>query len=73
MAHRPPDLLADLDDVLAEVRTWRGQRRRADVKGRRGWVQVELPPKMTERARRALGRELRLRYGERLSPTRSGP
>ena len=48
-----------------------GPRRRADVKGARGWVQVVLPPKMTERTRRALGRELRRRYGERVRPARS--
>jgi hypothetical protein len=48
-----------------------GSRRRADVKGRRGWVQVDLPEKMTDRDRRALGRELRRRYGERGSPART--
>jgi hypothetical protein len=95
MAHCPTDLLSDLGDLLAEVRTWAGvvekqpavfylrrqpflhfhllpgPRRRADVKGRRGWVQVKLPEKMTDRARARLGRELRRRYGERVSPARS--
>ena len=92
MAHCPPALLADLSDLLAEVRTWPGvvekqpaifylrrapflhfhlfpgPRRRADVKGRHGWVQVDLPPRMTARTRGALGRELRRRYGERVGP-----
>ena len=91
MAHCPPALLGDLQDLLAEVRAWPGvvekrpcifylrrepflhfhlfpgPRRRADVKGRRGWVQVELPRKMTDRARSALGREIRQRYAERMT------
>jgi hypothetical protein len=95
MAHCPPELLADLGDLLADVRSWPGvvekrpavfylrrepflhfhlfpgPRRRADVKGRRGWVQLELPPKMTDRARRVLDRELRRHYGERLELIRS--
>ena len=94
MAHCPPALLADLSDLLAEVRTWPGvvekrpaifylrrapflhfhlfpgPRRRADVKGRRDWVQVELPQKMTDRARGGLGRELRRRYRERVTPAK---
>ena len=45
-----------------------GPRRRADVKGRSRWVQIELPVAMTDRSRRALGRELRRRYGERMRP-----
>ena len=48
-----------------------GFQRRADVKGTRGWVQVELPPRMTDRSRQALRRELRRRYGERVSRTRT--
>jgi hypothetical protein len=48
-----------------------GPRRRADVKGRRGWVRVQLPPLMTDRSRRALGRELRRRYDERVRPART--
>jgi hypothetical protein len=95
VAHCPLELLADLADVLAEVRTWRGvsekhpavfylrrepflhfhlfpgPRRRADVKGERGWFQLELPRTMTDRARRALGRELRRRYAERTSGART--
>jgi hypothetical protein len=83
MAHCPPELLTDLGDLLADVRTWpgvvekrpgifylrrepflhfhlfSGPRRRADVKGRRGWVQVELPQKMTDGTRYALRRQLR--------------
>ena len=48
-----------------------GPRRRADVKGVHDWLQVELPEPMTERARRALGRELRHRYTERTRGARS--
>ena len=47
-----------------------GTRRRADVKSLRGWVSIELPAKVTERGRRALGHELRRRYGERVSAAR---
>jgi hypothetical protein len=50
-----------------------GPRRRADVKGPAGWVQVELPAKMTERRRRALSRTLRRCYAERLKPARRAP
>ena len=95
MAHCPLELLTDLNEVLAAVRTWPGviekhpavfylrrepflhfhllpgPRRRADVKGERGWFQLELAPTMTERARRALRRQLRRRYAERMSGTRS--
>lgn len=45
-----------------------GPRRRADIRGPRGWIQIELPPVMTERSRHTLGRELRRRYGERMRP-----
>ena len=48
-----------------------GPRRRADVKGEDGWFQLELPDTMTERARRALGGELRRRYAERMGGGRS--
>ena len=95
MAHCPPDLLADLGDLLADVRTWPavvekrpgifylqrepflhfhlfpGPRRRADVKGNCGWVQVELPQKMTDPTRRALRRQVRRLYDERVSPART--
>jgi hypothetical protein len=67
MAHCPPELLDDLDEVFTELRAWAGVteprrgifyvrrqpflhfhlvdggRRRGDIKGRRGWVQVDLP------------------------------
>jgi len=42
-----------------------GGHRRADVKGPAGWVQVDLPRPATAAGRRALRRELRLRYRER--------
>ncbi|HXJ81070.1 MAG TPA: hypothetical protein VMS64_20625 [Candidatus Methylomirabilis sp.] len=42
-----------------------GGRRRADVKGRGGWVQVDLPRPASATGRRALLRELRLHYRER--------
>jgi hypothetical protein len=89
MAYCPPELLADLADLLAEVRTWawviekkpnvfyvrrqpflhfhlaEGGRRRADVKGRAGWVQLYLPRPLSTTRRRALLRELRTRHGEK--------
>jgi hypothetical protein len=42
-----------------------GKPRRADVKGRAGWVQVDLPRPASAVRRQALRRELRLRYGEK--------
>jgi hypothetical protein len=89
MAYCPPELLDDLADLLAEVRTWawvierkpnvfyvhrqpflhfhliEGRRRRADVKGRTGWVQLDLPRPLSATRRRALLRELRTRHGEK--------
>ena len=89
MAYCPPELLADLADLLAEVRTWagvvekkpnvfyvrrqpflhfhlvQGGQRRADVKGRTSWVQLDLPRPISTTGRRALLRELRARYGEK--------
>lgn len=89
MAYCPPELLDDLADLLAELRTWggviekkpgvfyvhrqpflhfhlvQGGRRRADVKGRTNWVQLDLPRPVSARRRRALLRELRTRYGEK--------
>jgi len=89
MAFCPPELLDDLADLLAEVRTWawvteekpnvfyvrrqpflhfhfvEGGRRRADVKGRTGWVQLDLPRPITPTRRRAFLRELRTHYGEK--------
>ena len=95
MAHCPPERLADVASVLADVRTWPGvletrpcvfylkrqpflhfhllaggPRRRADVKSLRGWVSIELPAKVTETGRRALARELRQHYGERMRAAR---
>ena len=42
-----------------------GGRRRADVKGRAGWVQLDLPRPASTARRTALRRELRIRYGEK--------
>jgi hypothetical protein len=89
VAYCPPELLDDLADLLAEVRTWagviekkpnvfyvrrqpflhfhlvEGGRRRADVKGRTRWVQLDLPRPISTTRRRAFLRELRTRYGEK--------
>ncbi len=89
MAYCPPELLDDLADLLAEVRTWtwvtekksnvfyvrrqpflhfhlaEGGRRRADVKGRTGWVQLDLPRPISPTRRCAFLRELRTHYGEK--------
>jgi len=42
-----------------------GGRRRADLKGRTGWVQLDLPRPISTTRRRAFLRELRTRYGEK--------
>jgi hypothetical protein len=42
-----------------------GARRRADVKGHTNWTQLDLPRPVTATRRRALIRELRIRYGEK--------
>jgi hypothetical protein len=89
VAHCPVELLDDLADLLAELRTWpgvmektpgvfylrrqpflhfhlvEGGRRRGDVKGRAGWVQVDLPRPIPSGRRRAFQRELKRRYRER--------
>lgn len=93
MAHCPQEQLDDLDDVLAELRTWphvvekspgvfyvrrepflhfhllAGERRRADVKGPRDWVQFELPRPLGAGARRALLRELRRQHAVKTAAT----
>jgi hypothetical protein len=101
VAYCPPELLDDLADLFAELRTWvgvsekkpgvfyayrqpflhfhllAGGRRRADVKGRTGWGQLDLPWPVSATRRRVLVRELRMRYAEkekterRIKPTRS--
>lgn len=89
MAYCPPELLDDVADVLAELRTWprivekkpnvfyvgrepffhvhmlSSGRRRADLKGRAGWTQLDLPRPASATRRRTLLRALRRRYGER--------
>jgi len=89
VAYCSPELLDDLADLLAEVRTWagiiekkpnvfyvrrqpflhshlvQGGRRRADVRGRSSWVQLDLPRPISTTGRRAFLRELRTLYGEK--------
>jgi len=88
VAYCPPELLDDLADVLALVRSWadvvekkphvfyaRRQpflhfhqladgRRRADMKGRAGWVQLDVPRPISAARRRALVRELNKIHAE---------
>jgi len=88
VAYCPPELLDDLADLFADLRTWAGViekrpgvfcahnqpflhfhllaggRRRADVKGRTNWGQLDLPRPVTAMSRRDLLCELRMRYGE---------
>jgi len=45
-----------------------GARRRGDIKGREGWMQVDLPRPSPVARRRAFLREIRARYEERASP-----
>lgn len=47
-------------------------RRRADIRGRAGWVALELPRPLSDRRRRDLRRELRRRYAERRDSKSSG-
>ena len=47
-------------------------RRRADIRGRAGWIALELPRPISERRRQALRRELRRRYAERGGSKSSG-
>ena len=42
-----------------------GGRRRADIKGRAGWMQLDLPRPASATRRKAFLRALRVRYGER--------
>ena len=94
MAHCPTELLDDVADVVAAVRTWtgvverkpgvlyvrrqpflhfhllEGERRRADVRGRAGWVQIDLPQPLSATRRRGFLRELRRRYDEKCADAR---
>jgi hypothetical protein len=89
MAYCPPELLDDLAEVLADVRTWpgvvetkpnvfyvrrepflhfhllAGDRRRADIKGRTEWSQLDVPRPISATRRQALLRELRRRHREK--------
>jgi hypothetical protein len=47
-------------------------RRRADVKGRAGWISLELPRPISARRRQVFRRELRRRYAERGGSKSSG-
>ena len=47
-------------------------RRRADIRGRVGWIALDLPRPISERRRRDLRRELRRRYAERVRSKSSG-
>jgi hypothetical protein len=47
-----------------------GSRRRADVKGPTTWAQLDLPRPVTAARRRALLRELRMRYGQKATASR---
>jgi hypothetical protein len=47
-------------------------RRRADIRGRAGWIALELPRPISRRRREAFLRELRRRYAERGASTSSG-
>jgi hypothetical protein len=49
-----------------------GGRRRADVRGRAGWVQLDLPRPASAMRRRVLRRELRIRYREKGAVLGSG-
>ena len=42
-----------------------GRRRRADIKGRSGWTQVDLPQPLPARVRRAFLTALRTRHAEK--------
>ena len=43
----------------------KGGRRRGDIKGRQGWVSLDLPRPISATRRRALRRELRTHYREK--------
>jgi hypothetical protein len=47
-------------------------RRRADIRGREGWIALGLPRPISERRRQDLLRELRRRYAERGGSKSSG-
>src|SRR6266536_2576889 len=49
-----------------------GARRRADIKSREGWIQIDLPHPLSATRRRAFLRELRRRYREKATG-RQGP
>jgi hypothetical protein len=50
----------------------RGDRRRADIKGRSDWDQIELPRPIPVAAQKALLRRLRARYAEKPNRAAAG-
>jgi hypothetical protein len=81
VAHCPPELLDDIAwagvverkpgvfyvrrQPFLHFHLVDGGHRRADVKGRTTWVQIDLPRPVSAARRRAFLRELRIRYGEK--------
>ena len=65
VVEKKPNIFYVGRDPFFHVHMLSDGRRRADVKGGRGWTQIELPRPASAAARRALLRTLRLRYGEK--------
>jgi len=77
VAYCPPELLDDLADLFADLRTWAGviekrpgvfyarNRPLLHVKGRTNWVQLDLPRPVTAMRRRDLFRAPRMRDSEK--------
>jgi hypothetical protein len=65
VVEKKPNVFYVRRDPFFHVHMLSGGTRRADVKGRRGWTQIELPRPVLPAARRALLSTLRLRYREK--------
>jgi hypothetical protein len=88
MSRVDPARLADLEEVLGEVRSWPGvddrgggtfylyrkpflhfhagrDRRRADIRGAAGWIEIDLPEPLPPSARRRLMAQLRAEHANR--------